>query len=105
MAFSKLELKRLDRTVGELCQRHSPPEHADELRVVYRIDGHAVSIYEERPPWRGSGPWTSHGIARFRFSRARGTWTLFYQYNDNHSSQSGYGYQSNQTGFEISYRY
>jgi hypothetical protein len=35
----------------------------------------------------------------------RGTWTLFYQYSDNHSSQPGYSYQSNQTGFEISYRY
>jgi hypothetical protein len=35
----------------------------------------------------------------------RGTWALFYQYNDNSSSQAGYGFQSNQTGFEISYRY
>jgi len=43
---------------------------------VYRIDEHAVSIFEERPPWRGFGPWTSHGVARLRFSRPRNLWTL-----------------------------
>lgn len=82
MAFSEIELKRIDRTVGDLCRRYSLPEHANELRFVYRIDGHALSIYEERPPWRGSGPWTSRGVARFRFSRARGFWTLFWMRQD-----------------------
>jgi hypothetical protein len=82
MAFSELELKRIDRTVGELCRRKSLLQHADKLLVVYEIDGHAVSIYEQRPPWRGSGPGTSHGIARLRFSRARGTWTLFWMRQD-----------------------
>jgi hypothetical protein len=35
----------------------------------------------------------------------RGNWSLFYQFSDNRSSQPGFGFQSNQTGFEISYRY
>ena len=35
----------------------------------------------------------------------RGTWTLFYQYSDNRSSQSGYGFESNQVGFEVGYAY
>jgi hypothetical protein len=35
----------------------------------------------------------------------RGTWSVFYQYNDNRSSQTGYGYQSNQVGFEVGYAY
>jgi hypothetical protein len=82
MAFSELELKRIDRTVGDLCRRKSPPQYAGELRFIYRIDGHAVSIYEERLPWRGSGPWTSHGIARLRFTRARRTWALYWMRQD-----------------------
>src|SRR5271169_1608663 len=82
MALSELELQRIDRTDGDLSLRYSPPEHVDALRVVYRIDGHAVSICEERPPWRGDGPWTSHGVARLRFSRARGVWTLFWMRQD-----------------------
>jgi hypothetical protein len=82
MAFTQLELKRIDHTIGDLCRRRSPWELVEQLRFVYRIDGHAVSIYEERPPWRGSGAWTSHGVARFRFTRARGLWTLYWLRQD-----------------------
>ena len=35
----------------------------------------------------------------------RGTWSVFYQYSDNQSSQPGFGFESNQMGFEIGYRY
>jgi len=35
----------------------------------------------------------------------RGTWSVFYQYSDNQSSQSGFSYTSNQMGFEVSYSY
>jgi hypothetical protein len=35
----------------------------------------------------------------------RGTWAIFYQYNDNQSSEPGFGYKSNQFGFELTYRY
>ncbi|HEX4349191.1 MAG TPA: outer membrane beta-barrel protein [Verrucomicrobiae bacterium] len=35
----------------------------------------------------------------------RGTWSVFYQYTHDNSSQQGFGYQSSQVGFEVSYRY
>ncbi len=35
----------------------------------------------------------------------RGTWSVFYQYADNSSSQAGYTFESNQSGFEISYSF
>jgi outer membrane protein assembly factor BamA len=35
----------------------------------------------------------------------RGTWSVFYQFSDNRSTEPGLTFQSNQTGFEISYRY
>jgi hypothetical protein len=35
----------------------------------------------------------------------RGTVAAFYQFTSNSSSQGGFGYSSNQTGFEIGYRY
>ena len=82
MAFSEFELKRIDKTVGALCRRVSRPEHADKLRFVYEIDGHAVSIYEERPPWDGVGEWTRMGVAKFRYTRTRGSWTLYWMRRD-----------------------
>ena len=83
MAFSELERKRIDATVGDLCRRASLAQHADKLRFVYDIDGHAVSIMEERPPWDGSrGAWTRHGVARFRYLRSRGQWLLYWMRAD-----------------------
>ncbi|HZJ02174.1 MAG TPA: DUF3024 domain-containing protein [Thermoleophilia bacterium] len=82
MAFDELELKRIDKTVGELCRRRTNPQYADKLRFVYEIDGHAVSIYEERPPWDGMGEWTRMGVARLRFVRTRGEWQLYWMRRD-----------------------
>jgi hypothetical protein len=48
VAFSELDLKRIDKIVGGFCRRLSPPEHAHELRTAYEVDGHAVTIFEER---------------------------------------------------------
>ena len=63
MAFDELELKRIDHTVGELCRKSSPPEHADQLRTAYQVEGHSVTMYEERPPWDGAGEWTRAGAS------------------------------------------
>jgi hypothetical protein len=35
----------------------------------------------------------------------RGTWAIFYQYSQDTSSQQGFGFESNQVGFDISYSY
>jgi hypothetical protein len=35
----------------------------------------------------------------------RGTWSLFYQYSDDTSSQAGFGYQSSQVGMSVSYSF
>jgi len=82
MSFNELELKRIDRTVGDLCRRHTHPEHADQLRFECEIKGHAVSIWEVRPPWDGVGDDTRMGIARFRFVRSRGVWELYWMRRD-----------------------
>jgi Protein of unknown function (DUF3024) len=80
--FNDLELQRIGRTVGELCRRCSPPEHADEVRVTYEVEGHSVSMWEERPPWRGEGEWTRLGVARFRYFRSRDEWQLYWMRHD-----------------------
>jgi hypothetical protein len=82
VVFDELALKRIDRTVGELSRKGSPPERADELRTVYEVEGHSVTMYEERPPWDGVGEWTRRGIARLRFSRSRSEWQLSWMRQD-----------------------
>ena len=78
MAFSKMELRMIDRTVGGLCRRRSPVQFKDQLRFVYKTEGHSVFVFEERPYWRNPSEWIRMGVARFRFTRSRDTWTLYW---------------------------
>jgi Protein of unknown function (DUF3024) len=82
MSFNELELKRIDRTVGELCRRSTRPERADQLRFECEIGGHTVSMWEVRPPWDGVGDETRMAVARFRFFRSRGAWQLCWMRRD-----------------------
>jgi len=82
MSFNELELKRIDRSVGELCRRKTRPEHADQLRFECEIDGNAVSVWEVRPSWGGVGDPTRMGVARFRYFRSRGVWILYWMRRD-----------------------
>lgn len=79
MPFSELDLERIDRTVGDLCRRRSPPEHRHQVRIEYRVTRHEVLIYETRPAFRDPSRWTEGGIAKLRFVRTAGEWRLFWQ--------------------------
>ena len=46
MAFIELELKRIEKTVGQLCLRRSPAHLTPQLRLEYRVKGHEVLIVE-----------------------------------------------------------
>lgn len=41
MAFSELELKRIEQTVGEFCRKRSPVYLKDKLRLEYSVKGYA----------------------------------------------------------------
>ena len=83
MAFSEQELSLIDSTVGDLCRRCSPARVADQLRTVYDIDAHSVTIFEERPDWEDASlPWMRTPVARFRFYRSRGDWVLYWMPSD-----------------------
>ena len=53
-----------------------------ELEFVYEIEGHSVSIYEVRPDWKDSSKKTKMGVARFRYTRSRGEWRLYWMRRD-----------------------
>jgi hypothetical protein len=83
VAFSEFELKLIDSTVGVLCRRCSPAHVADQIRTVCDVDGHAVTIFEERPDWMDASlPWRRNPVARFRYYRSRGMWMLYWMRSD-----------------------
>ena len=82
MAFSELETRRIGESVGQLCRRRSPLEHRDKLEFVAEIDGHSVTVYEVRPRWNAPEEKTKLGVARFRYTRTRDEWRLYWMRRD-----------------------
>lgn len=79
MAFTELDLKRIDRTLGALCRRRCPASLRNQVRLEYRVTRHDVLLYESRPAFRDPSTWTEHGVAKMRFVRTAGEWRLFWQ--------------------------
>ena len=82
MAFSDLELARIDASVGDLCRRATPDHIRDQLEFLMEIEGHAVTIQEVRPAFQRPSEKTRHGVARFRYNRTRNQWRLFWMRQD-----------------------
>ena len=82
MAFSQIELKQIERTVGEFCRRRSPQHLKDKLSLEYSIKGHEVVIYERRPRWNRPNEWMESPVAKLKFIRSANKWRLYWQRAD-----------------------
>jgi hypothetical protein len=82
MAFSELELKRIERTVGGLCRKRSPMHLKDKLRLEYSVKGHDVVIYERRPRWDNPQESMESPAAKIKFVRSANKWRLYWMRAD-----------------------
>jgi hypothetical protein len=78
MAFDDLELKKIDKTVGEHFRNRVPPEIQDKLRFEYRIEGQNVILSEVRPRWDKPEEWSALDFAKIRYVRKTGIWKLYW---------------------------
>lgn len=79
MAFSEIELKRIDKVVGGLCRKRTPEQYKDELSFEYRIAGHDVLILEIRPMWNNPQEKTELSVAKLKFNRTKNIWQLYWK--------------------------
>ena len=84
MAFSELELKRIERIIGGLCRRLTRPELADELKLIYETHEQSVVLLEERPDWQNAKEKMHTPVAKLRFVRRSNRWTLYWMRADLH---------------------
>ena len=82
MAFSDLERHRIDDSVGQMCRRRSPAERRHGLEIVLEIEGHSVTVYEVRPKWDAPEEKSKLEVARFRYTRTRDEWRLYWMRRD-----------------------
>lgn len=75
MAIPETDLHRIQRWA-----RGRVPEHLwNELRVEADVADRHVDIVEVRPPWDGVGDHTRFPIARLRFTKSTGKWSLYWR--------------------------
>ncbi len=82
MAFSEIELGRIKKLVGGLCERRTRPDLREQLRLEYRVKSHDVTVFERRPNWDGSPGHTEINVAKLKFIRRAGEWRLLWQRAD-----------------------
>ncbi len=82
MAFNEFEVKYIENTVWKMCKRRSPAHVSDQLRTVYVVEEHDVTVYEERPHQKNPHEWIRTGIAKFKYIRKRNVWKLYWMRQD-----------------------
>jgi hypothetical protein len=82
VAFTEIELKLIENTVGKICQRRSPAHLRGQIRTIYKVINHSVEVYEQRPRWRNPEKWTNTGIAKFLYIRTTKKWWLYWMRQD-----------------------
>ena len=79
MAFSELELKRVEKLVGAYVERVRPaPSLRSKLDIAFRIAGQSVEIVELRPRWREPHEIGQSPVAKATFVRSRAVWKVFW---------------------------
>ena len=79
MPFSELELKLIDKHVGELCRTRVPAKFQNQLRYKYRVEGFDVLIAEDRPRWDKPEAWHAMDFAKLKFIRSHNIWKLYWK--------------------------
>lgn len=79
MAFSEIELKRIEKEMGGFCAKRSPIEIRDQLSFQYRIKEHDVIIYTRRPQWDNPKEWIDSDMVKIKYVRTSNIWQLFWQ--------------------------
>ena len=79
MPIPSLVLKTARTLLDHYCSKKFPPHVRDEMRLLYTVDGNAITLYEERPRYRPKAgePWYRMGVARIRYVATQGAWVLY----------------------------
>jgi hypothetical protein len=75
-----LDLARARKWTDQL-HADMPPRARDQIRYEVDVADRTITVLECRPPWRGDpgSEWTRFPICRFRYTRARNEWSLYWR--------------------------
>lgn len=67
------------RVLDAYCERRVPLHVRDKVALQFRIQRQDVVLFEKRPRFNRPGEWVESGVAKFRFNRKAGEWSLLYR--------------------------
>ncbi len=83
MAFSELELKRIEKLADSFLEKRRPPVHLrKELDLGFRIDGNSIIIFEIRPFWKDPEKIIEHPVAKTTYLKKNNLWKVYWQRAD-----------------------
>jgi hypothetical protein len=82
MALTPLQEAQVTKQLAAYCEARVPARVRDQVRLGFRIDGHAVELLESRPSMDDPRVWREQGVAKFRYVASRGVWHLYCQFRD-----------------------
>ena len=65
--------------LDQYCVGLIPKHVQDKVRIGYVAKGMAITLFEQRPDFMDKATWIKSDIARVRYSKTDGEWTLYFK--------------------------
>jgi len=82
MALSELEQARITKRLSAYCESRLSMHAINEVRLGFRIHGHDVVLFEERPSFHPPHQWQEYPVAKFKYVATQRHWQLYCRHRD-----------------------
>jgi Protein of unknown function (DUF3024). len=83
MAFTEIELKRIEKLAQAFLDKRRPPVHLrKELDLGYRVDGNSIIIFEIRPSRNNAEKTIENPVAKAMYIKKSNIWKVYWQRAD-----------------------
>ena len=77
MALTEFTRKLVETKLDKYCKEKVPDEVKNQVKMIYKIRGNNVNLYEKRRVYFDFRKWTEMPIAQFRYDAESTRWTLY----------------------------
>jgi len=83
MAFTELERKRIEKTVGRFIETHRPPPAIrSQLDLDFRLRGQSVELFEIRPVLDNPNQKMESPVAKATYVKTQNLWKVYWMRAD-----------------------
>jgi hypothetical protein len=80
--LSEFMRKLVETKLTGYCLNRVPEHLRDKVKIIFKIRGNNVTLFETRPFHQDPSKWTEKPIAQLRFEERSSQWYLYYPYRN-----------------------